>query len=119
MANRDEVLDREYNGYIKDYATESEINKTPIPFRKYQDKLSRYKEDGRPIIVEDSGFPYTESYSMVITFVGTHWVGGYSESFFNGEKVKIPRTIHYSDLYINHPNYKKKIMFVEENPYEE
>lgn len=111
-------LEKEYNTYVKEYVMDSSEDKTPIPFRKYQNKLSIYKENGEPIIVEDSGFPYTESYKMYITYVGSHWVGGYSESFFNGERVKIPRTVHYSDLYITHPNYKKKIIFVEENPYE-
>lgn len=117
--NKEEKLELDYNTYVKDYVKESVINKTPVPFRKYQDRLQVCKTTKEPIIVEDSGFPYTESYKMHITYVGSHWVGGYSETFHEGQTIKIPRTIHYADLYINHPNYKKKIIFVEENPYEQ
>ncbi|XWX29967.1 hypothetical protein KQUDLBSD_CDS0135 [Staphylococcus phage PG-2021_40] len=114
--NKREQLEHDYSTYVKKYV-HSEIQ-VPIPFMKFKDKLTRYLNSGKPIIVEDSGFPSTSSNKVFINHVGDRWVGGYSEVYYNGEKIKVPHTIHYSDLYINHPNYKKKIIFIEENPYE-
>lgn len=114
--NKRERLEKDYNYYVKEYVNSKE--QVPIPFMKYKDKLLRYLKSGKPIIVEDSGFPSTSSDKIYINHVGDRWVGGYSEVYYNGEKIHVPHTIHYSDLYINHPNYKKKIIFIDENPYE-
>lgn len=111
-------LNNNYNKYVKEYVKDKGVAKTPIPYRQYKDKLKRYMDKKEPILVEDNSFPNTSSIKMYINHVSDRWVGGYSEVLYEGRMVRVPYTLHYSDLYISNPNYKKKIRFINENPYE-
>lgn len=103
---------------VEEYLKQDGVNKTPIPYIDIKRKMQTWFETGEPILVEDSSFPSSSSTKIYINYVGDRWVGGYSEVLYLGSIVKVPETIHYSDLYTTNPTIKKRIVPVKDNPYE-
>lgn len=90
----------------------------PEPYKAIARKFKEVKELGQSVIVEEGGFPHTDSTVMYIENIADRWVGGYSYLRHEGNLVKVPKTIHYSDIYINDKSHKIKIVFEGANPYE-
>lgn len=96
---------------------ESYLDCVPEPFKDIKTRFKYIKEQGLYIIYEESGFPYTDAMVIYITDVYDRWCRGYSITRFNGVNVKVPRTIHYSDIYVQDKYNKVKIIVEGANPY--
>lgn len=90
---------------------------TPKPYKKIEDKFRRVMENNEQVIIEEGGFPHTDSTVMYVTHVTDRWVGGYYHIRHEGNKVKIPKTIHYSDLFMDDKSHKIRVIFEGANPY--
>ncbi|AAX92404.1 hypothetical protein TwortDSMZ_154 [Staphylococcus phage Twort] len=90
----------------------------PEPYLAIASKFKKVREKGESVILEEAGFPHTNSTIMYIDYVSDRWVLGYSYTKSERETVKIPRTIHYSDIYVTDKSHKVNVIFEGENPYE-
>lgn len=95
------------------------VGAPPLPYIGIAKKFQEVKDRNESVIVEEGGFPHTDSTVMYIEHVADRWVGGYSYVRNEGKTIKIPKTIHYSDIYVSDKNHKIKIIFEGANPYEE
>src|SRR5699024_427556 len=77
------------------------------------------KEEGTSLIMEEDGFPNTYSTVMYIEHGTDRWAGRYCLIRHEGEEVKLPKTIHFSDIYVKDKSHKVRIIFEGANPYEE
>ncbi|WRW34712.1 hypothetical protein CF5_0145 [Staphylococcus phage CF5] len=91
----------------------------PLPYIEIAKKFKEVKDNKESIIIEEGGFPYTDSTVMYITHVASRWVGGYSLVRHEGKEIRVPRTLHYSDIYVKDKSHKVKIIFEGANPYED
>lgn len=95
------------------------VGAPPLPYISIANKFKQVKDNNESVIIEEGGFPHTDSTVMYIDYVSDRWVGGYSYVRNEGKNIKIPKTIHYSDIYVKDKNHKIKIIFKGANPYEE
>lgn len=90
----------------------------PEPYKKIAERFEEVKRKGESVILEEGSFPHTDSTVVYIEHIADRWVGGYSITRHEGKEIKLPKTIHYSDIYIQDKSHKVKIIFEGANPYE-
>lgn len=115
----DNLIDSNMSQVRATLGNANSLDVLPLPYIDIAKKFQQVKDDGESIIIEEGGFPYTDSTVMYIEHVTDRWVGGYSLIRHEGEQVKVPKTIHYSDLYVKDKSHKVRIIFEGANPYEE
>ena len=111
------LIDENMSRVRKSLDTNNTLEVVPEPYLKIAKRFEDVMRNKESIIVEEGSFPYTDSTVMYISHVDDRWVGGYSLTRHNGEEVKIPKTIHYSDIYVTDKSNKVKIVFEGAHPY--
>lgn len=111
------LIDENMNKVRKSLENSNSLEVTPEPYKAIAERFKEVKENGESVIVEEGGFPHTDSIVMYIEHITDRWVMGYSYLRHEGELVRVPKTIHYSDIYINDKSHKIKIIFEGANPY--
>lgn len=103
----------------------STYNMSPLDDAQYgriKRLFQKIKEEGRRVLYEDSTFPATFSVVIEVDYVGDRWCKGYTTYYRLGEEVKVPYTIHYSDVLCagkpNSPLSGVKIIQEGENPFD-
>ena len=115
----DNLIDTNMNKVKETLRDVNSSDVLPLPYKAIAKKFEKVKEKKESIIIEEGGFPYTDSTVMYVSHVSDRWVGGYSIIRHEGKEVKIPKTIHFSDIYVKDKSHKVRIIFEGANPYEE
>lgn len=113
------LIDTNMNQVRESLGNANSSDVLPLPYKEIAKKFEEVKAKGESIIIEEGGFPYTDSTVMYIEHVTDRWAGGYSLIRHEGEEVKVPKTIHFSDIYVKDKSHKVRIIFEGANPYEE
>lgn len=71
------------------------------PFKQYIDKLNKYKDSQKEVLVENRDQKYTHSDIIRITYVGNRFALGKTVDY------GIPYTLNYADMYANKGNTLK------------
>lgn len=111
------LIDDNINMVMESLKGNSFKDSVPNPYKDIAEKFREVKEKNEAVIIEERGFPHTDSTVMYIDNVTDRWVGGHSIVRHEGETIKIPKTIHYSDIYMQEKSRKVKIIFEGANPY--
>ncbi|ASU01032.1 hypothetical protein ANTHONY_192 [Bacillus phage Anthony] len=75
-----------------------EEDTAPLSYNVVKERIDKIVKDGKPIILEIKD-AYSVQTSMVILEESyDRWAKGYSTCYYDGEEVKVPYTIHYSDI---------------------
>ncbi|UVD42776.1 hypothetical protein [Staphylococcus phage vB_SauM-V1SA22] len=113
------LIDRNINSVKEALGRANTNDVLPSPYIEIAERFKKARDTKEAIIVEEAGFPYTDSTVMYIEHVESRWAGGYSLVRYNGSEVKVPKTIHYSDIYVSNDVHRIKIVFEGAHPYEE
>ncbi|MGI4563124.1 hypothetical protein ACR2XK_26220, partial [Klebsiella pneumoniae] len=105
----DNLIDKNMNQVKESLGNANSSDVLPLPYKDIAKKFEEVKEKGESIIIEEGGFPYTDSTVMYIEHVTDRWAGGYSLIRHEGEEVKVPKTIHFSDIYVKDKSHKVRI----------
>lgn len=95
---------------------------TPPSFVGIRDMFQQAKNNGVEVIVESSEINNMDSVRLTLDYIGDRWCSGYELKEYWGELIKIPRTIHYSEVYVSshevdRSKVKTKIYFRGDNPF--
>lgn len=88
----------------------------PEAYQRIKRNLEKTKEQGKKVLID-----IKDSYSVQTVIVQFHhisdrWAMGYSICYHDGHEVKVPYTIHYSDIYCKRLNIK--VIVEGESPFE-
>lgn len=119
MTNSYNLIDQNIDRVKQSLSETNSKDATPREYISIAKKFQKVKDTNESVIVEEGTFPHTDSNVMYINYVSDRWVGGYSLLRYENSTVKVPRTIHYSDIFVRDKNHKIKIIFEGANPYEE
>lgn len=113
-----EILEiQENHGEVKEYYT-------PPALVTIHERFVKAMEEGTEVLIENSELSSAHSVVVKIEYVGGRWCLGYQTIQFYSETVKVPYTIHFTDVYgINESERRKssrqvKIIFKGENPFD-
>lgn len=89
---------------LKEYFDEQRSKKiptreTPEEFLEVKQKFQEAKDNGTEILIENSELSAANSVVIQLEYVGNRWCMGYQHILYYGQDVKVPHTIHYSDVY--------------------
>jgi len=89
---------------------------TPEPYLRIQKKLQKIANEGKKVLVDIRDSYSTQTVVLKFGYIGTRWAMGKSVCYTSEGEVKVPYTIHYSDIVSQKSNIK---FIVEgENPVE-
>lgn len=97
---------------------------TPPALIDIRKRFERAMEEGTDILIENAELSSAHAVVIKISHVAGRWCMGYQEILYFGEIVKVPYTIHFTDVYgINESERRKnsrqvKIIFKGENPFD-
>lgn len=96
---------------------------TPNAFVGIRTMFQEAKDKGVQVIIESSEINNMDSVRLTIDYIGDRWCSGYETKWYGGEEVKIPRSIHYSEIYVSthepdSSKVKTKLFFRGDNPFE-
>lgn len=97
---------------------------TPIAFYEIRKRFIKAKKEGKRVLLENSDLRSANSVVLTIDYIGSRWCSGYQTVLYFGKELKIPYTIHYSDVYgavgnmNNRAKRQVKVIFEGENPFE-
>lgn len=98
--------------------------RTPQEFLEVKEKFSEAMANNTEILIENSELSAANSVVIQLAYVGDRWCMGYQHILYYGNDVKVPYTIHYSDVYGSQDRIKSrrrpvKILFKGANPFAE
>jgi len=70
----------------------------PTSYAVVKEEMERLISKNLPVIVEVKTAYAVQTSVMYLTEAYNRWATGYTEGYIEGELVKIPQTIHYSDI---------------------
>lgn len=95
---------------------------TPPALINIRERFMKALEDGTEILIENSELSSAHSVVIKLAHVAGRWCLGYQTILYYGEEVKVPHTIHFTDVYgVNESERRRssrqvKIIFKGENP---
>lgn len=100
---------------------DSSTSSLPKEFKKIKENFQRAKDEGRTILLENNEFRSAYSVTLKLHYIGDRWCMGYARYLHLGKEVRVPYTIHYSDVFSSDtPNSAAKnmtIIFKGDNPF--
>lgn len=90
------------------------VDKTPEPYQRIKKRLEKVMANNQKVLMDVKDAYNVQSIVVELESVQDRWAMGTSICYYNGEEVKVPYTVHYSDIYCKTMNLK---LIVEgENP---
>lgn len=112
------MIDKNIDSIKKSLQDHINTNEIPTVYKGIKEKFEHIKNENKYIIYEETSFPYTDVTVIYITDVYDRWCKGYSIARFENKDIHIPRTIHYSDIYVQDKYNKVKIIVEGAHPYD-
>jgi len=78
--------------------TSSGVSGTPKPYLSIQDKLTRWMEEGKKVLVDVKDSYSVQRVVVKFDYVSDRWAKGTSICYSEGEEILVPYTIHFSDI---------------------
>lgn len=89
----------------------------PVVLEPIRQQFIEAMEKGTSILIENSELNAVHSVAIKLSYIGERWCLGYETLHHLGQEIKIPYTVHYTDLYTNKESGKIKVIFEGENPF--
>lgn len=113
-----EILELQENtGHVRE-------QRVPLPLLAVRERFLKAKKQGTRVLIENSELSSAHAVTVAIEHVAERWCLGYQTVLYYGQEIRIPHTIHYTDVYGVNENERRrsskqvKIIFEGENPFE-
>lgn len=100
-------------------------DKTPVALRPIRYKFKKAMETNTPVLVENADLSSPHSVVIDISYIGERYCMGYQTILYYGQEIKVPHTIHYTDVYGQYESERRKnkghprIIFYGDDPFKE
>lgn len=95
--------------------TRSSEGVNPKPYKDIQTMLQKTVEEGKRVLIDIKDSYSVQTVVVKFEHVNERWAMGNSTCYVDGEEVKVPYTIHYSDILCK--RMKIKVIVEGENPF--
>ncbi len=95
--------------------TQSNDTVSPTPYKDIKAMLIKTMEEGKRVLLDIKDSYNTQTVVVLFEKVYDRWAMGTAVCYFEGEEIKVPYTIHYSDILCKHINIK--VIVEGENPF--
>jgi len=97
--------------------TKSTDTRTPEPYLDIKRKLQKTMKEGKRVLIDVKDSYSVQTVIVEFEYIGNRWAMGKSICYLNGEEVKVPYTIHYSDIWCKRLGIK--VITEGDNPFSE
>ncbi|AYJ76331.1 hypothetical protein BSP12_145 [Bacillus phage BSP12] len=97
--------------------TKSNSTQTPVLYLDIKKKLLKTIEEGKRVLIDIKDSYSVQTVVVRFEYVHDRWAMGKSICYLDGKEVKVPYTIHYSDIICN--RMKVKVITEGDNPFEQ
>lgn len=96
--------------------TRHDSSGVPKPYQKIKQKLQKTIDEDKRVLIDIKDSYSVQTVVVQFEYVNDRWAMGKSICYLEGEEVRVPYTIHYSDIYCK--KSKIKIITEGENPFD-
>lgn len=93
----------------------------PIEFKEVKDMFQKAMLEDKRVLIEHNELNLAHSVVVELEYIGERWCMGKTVYYQNNVEVRVPYTIHYSDIYTakttNSTSRNTKIIFEGANPF--
>ncbi|UPI12649.1 hypothetical protein [Bacillus phage SBSphiJ4] len=97
--------------------TKSNNDRTPHLYLDIKKKLQKIAEEGKRVLIDTKDSYSVQTVCLKFDYISDRWARGTSICYLDGKEVKVPYTIHYSDIVCSRMNVK--VIMEGDNPFGE